>query len=189
MPNNLVKWRKRFYLHLFALSISSAFVSNLFNGCKTLKKSLIIDNVIISSGTERQSYWISNDKRFMRSANIRVSNTDDSDGSSSYGDINYNSKDNVGSSNNDSSSSSSSSNYDSSNKGTDARNSIYMSRNDNNDQILRSNEPSNSIHLINQVISGQSYLSSIEIDNIFFEELMIMRGRDIAEAMYLSGIY
>ena len=51
-------------------------------------------------------------------------------------------------------------------------------------QIIRSNEPSIIIKVFNEYLSGQNTNGKLDI---FPEELKNLRGRDLAEAMFLSG--
>jgi hypothetical protein len=182
--NNLRQVFQHLFVSFFISSTvvsSIATVSNLFNGCRTAKHSLILQNGLYYSGSIKQPSSRSPDNRFIRCYSTTMSDSDDP--LDAFIDGSCSNKDYISSS-----SSSSNSNNENVTKDLDIRDSIRISTNDNNDQILRSNEPSNLIRLMNEEISGKNHFRPIEIDNELAKELVTMRGRDLAEALFLSGI-
>jgi hypothetical protein len=180
MSNNLMRQVNLYLFVSFFIpsTIVSSFktLSNSFNGHRASKISLIQKNGIFSSGSMKQPSSKSTNNKCTRYYCATVSNIYDDFADDFYSDSGG------------SSSSGSSRIYKNTNEDSYIRNSTRISNNDNNDQILRSNEPSSVIRLFTGMISGKNYFSLVEIDDEFAKELVIMRGRDLAEAMFLSGI-
>jgi hypothetical protein len=170
------------YLYLFVfffipstIVFSIQTLSNSFNGYRTAKTSQIQENGIFASVSIKQPSSKSTNNKCTSHYCATVSDIYDD-----FADEFYR--------NSGDSSSGSTRIYKNTNGDSYIRDRTRISNNDNNDQILRSNEPSNVIRLFTEIISGKNHYSSVEIDDEFAKELVIMRGRDLAEAMFLSGI-